>query len=106
MLGNFSRSYFERINGRIRFQSLLGEYVPLFGEKYVRRFKKVVMSREKEILVAKKKSIMQSYDNVITWRHQFAHQGQVPTNATYSEAVDAYEIGKEMIACLAVSMRR
>jgi hypothetical protein len=106
VLGNFTRSYFERINGRIKYITLHGEYVSAFGDKYVRRFKKIVQGREREILLSKKKSILTSYDNIITWRHQFAHQGQVPTNATYAEAVDAYEAGKEIIECLASSMRR
>jgi len=106
VLGNFTRSYFERINGRIRYKTLHGEYVASFGDRYVRRFKKAVEKREKEVLVSKRKSILTSYDNIITWRHEFAHQGQVPTNATYSEAVEAYAVGKELIECLASSMRR
>jgi hypothetical protein len=106
VLGNFTRKYFDRINGRIRYQTLHGKYVSSFGDKYVRRFKKAVEIREKEVLVSKKKSIMQSYENLITWRNEFAHQGQVPTNPTYAEAVEAYEIGKEMIECLARCMRR
>jgi hypothetical protein len=106
VLGNFTRSYFERINGRIRYKVLHGDYVSSFGDKYVRRFKKNVELRERQVLVSKRKSILTSYDNIITWRHEFAHQGQVPKNATYAEAVDAYEVGKEIIECLAVSMRR
>jgi hypothetical protein len=106
VLGNFTKSYFDRINGRIKYKSLHEEYVSSFGDKYVRRFKKNVQKREREILLLKRKSMLTSYDNIVTWRHQFAHEGQIPTNATYAEAVDAYEIGKEMIECLARSMRR
>ncbi len=106
VLGNFTRSYFDRINGRIKYRILHGEYVAAFGDKYVRRFKKAVERREKEILTSKRKSVLTSYDNIITWRHLFAHEGQIPTNATYAEAVDAYEIGKEVIECLASSMKR
>ena len=72
----------------------------------MRRFKRRVAKREQEILRARKKSILTSYDNIITWRHLFAHEGQIPTNATYTEAVDAYETGKEVIECLASSMKR
>jgi hypothetical protein len=81
------------------------EYVFSFGDKYVRRFKKIVAKREKEF-IAQRKSILTSYDNIITWRNLFAHEGQIPTNATYAEAVDAYEMGKEVIECLARSMKR
>ena len=68
--------------------------------------KKIVAKREKEILIAQRKSILTSYDNIITWLNLFAHEGQIPTNATYAEAVDAYEMGKEVIECLARSMKR
>jgi hypothetical protein len=47
-----------------------------------------------------------SYDNIITWRNQFAHEGQIPTHATYLEAVEAYEVGKQVIECLASAMKR
>jgi hypothetical protein len=106
VLGNFTRQYFDRINGRIKYKNLHEDYVSCFGEKYVNRFKKNVEKREREILLLKRKSIKTSYHNIITWRNSFAHEGQLPTHATYSEAVDAYEFGKEMIQCLADSMRR
>ena len=106
VLGNFTRKYFDRINGRIKYRVLHEEYVFSFGDKYVRRFKKIVAKREKEILIAQRKSILTSYDNIITWLNLFAHEGQIPTNATYAEAVDAYEMGKEVIECLARSMKR
>ena len=106
VLGNFTRSYFDRINGRIKYKVLHERYVASFGDKYTQRFKKRVVKRETEILRARRKSMLTSYDNIITWRHQFAHEGQVPTSATYAEAVEAYEIGRELIECLASSMRR
>jgi RiboL-PSP-HEPN len=106
VLGNFTRSYFDRINGRIKYRVLHEEYVFSFGDKYVRRFKQKVAKREREILISKGKSILSSYDNIITWRNLFAHEGQIPTNATYAEAVDSYEMGKEVIECLARSMKR
>jgi hypothetical protein len=106
VLGNFARSYFDRINGRIKYKILHEEYVASFGDKYVRRFRKKVQEREEHTLRSTRKSILTSYDNIITWRHQFAHEGRVPTSATYQEAVDAYRAGKEMIECLANSMQR
>jgi hypothetical protein len=106
VLGNFTRAYFDQINGRIKYSVLHERYVAAFGEKYVRRFKKAIEKLEKETLRSKKKSILTSYNNIITWRHQFAHEGQLPTSATYTEAVDAYETGKAVIECLAASMRR
>jgi RiboL-PSP-HEPN len=106
VLGNFTRAYFDQINGRIKYRILHERYVASFGDKYVRRFRRAVEKLEKEILLTKRKSMLTSYDNIITWRHQFAHEGQLPTNATYREAVDAYQTGKAVIDCLASSMRR
>ena len=106
VLGHFTRRYFDQINGRIRYNVLHERYVAAFGDKYVRRFKKEIDRVEKATLRAKKKSILTSYDNIITWRHQFAHEGQIPTSATYNEAVDSYQTGKAVIDCLASSMRR
>jgi RiboL-PSP-HEPN len=106
VLGNFTRRYFDRINGRVKYRILHEEYVACFGERYVRRFKDKIQTREKQSLTTRRKSVLTSYDNIITWRNQFAHEGQLPTSATYTEAVEAYELGKEVIECLASSMRR
>ena len=78
----------------------------LVGTKYVRRFKDIVQKRETEFMRQNRISIVSSYNNVILWRHQFAHEGQVPTSATYEEVVESYQVGKEVINCLARSMRR
>jgi hypothetical protein len=106
VLGHFARSHFDRLNGRIRYSELHGNHVIRFGEKYPIRFKKAVEARDKKFLVSHKKSVLASYNNLITWRHQFAHEGQLPLTATYAEAIEAYELGKQVIECLANSMKR
>jgi hypothetical protein len=106
VLGNFTRAYFDRINGRIKYDILHQDYVARFGDKYVQRFKSSVARVETQTLALHRKSVLNSYNNIITWRHQFAHEGQLPTNPTYTEAVDAYKTGKAVIDCLAASMKR
>jgi hypothetical protein len=54
VLGNFTRIYFDRINGRIKYKNLHEDYIFFFGEKYVNRFKKTVAKREKEILLLRR----------------------------------------------------
>lgn len=61
---------------------------------------------EIETLQSERVSIKTSYQNLITWRNEFAHAGQIPTNVTYFEAVKAYEIGKKLIQCVADVMIR
>jgi hypothetical protein len=106
VLETFTRSYFERLNGRITYRSLHEEHVTRFGDRYVIKFKKGVEACEKTFLRSDRKSVLTSYANLIAWRHLFAHEGQLPANATFGEAVTAYEYGKQVIACLAAAMRR
>lgn len=105
VFGTFSNAHFEKLNGRIMIGSLKGEHVKRFGDKYVARFKKKLDVRERAFLKAHGASVRTSYGNVITWRHAFAHTGVIPATATYLEVKTAYQHGKEIIHCLAESMR-
>lgn len=106
VLGEFTRNYFDQINGRIKTREIKERYLVLFGEKYLKRFKANLEGAEKLSLRNTNISILTSYGNIITWRHQFAHEGQVPSTVTYSEIVQSYNAGKEVIKCLADSMQR
>ena len=106
VLGDFTESYFERINGRIRIQDIKDNYIQRFGERYKKRFEKKMKKAAKDYLQNNKRDIKSSYGNLITWRNDFAHEGKIRTTATYSEAVQSYEDGKEIISCLAETMRR
>ena len=106
VFGKFAASYFIRINGRISSRVIVHEYLPRFGDKYVRRFKRMREEKEREILRSEGKSILTSYNNIITWRNQFAHEGVVPNTVTFSEVKDAYDSGKHIVHCLAQTMVR
>jgi len=106
VLGTFTRSYFNRINGRIKTSDLRNQYIVRFGEKYVKRFKRKLDKAEKQNLRNNGVSISSSYGNIITWRHQFAHEGTIPSTVTYNEITKSYEVGKEVVRCLAETMRR
>lgn len=106
VLGSFTRSYFDRINGRIKLRNLRKEYINRFGEKYVKRFDRKLNAAEKQSLQDNRVSIINSYTNIITWRHQFSHEGTIPATANYQEITNSYKVGKEVIRCLAESMRR
>lgn len=106
VLGAFTRQYFDRINGRIRTSDLKNEYMNRFGEKYVKRFNKRIAVLEKDYLQKHGISVLSSYGNIITWRNEFAHGGQLPSTVTYSEITKAYEAGKQVIHCLAGTMQR
>lgn len=106
VLGEFTRNYFDQINGRIKTRDIKERYLILFGEKYLKRFSKKLDAAENLSLQNSRISILTSYGNIITWRHQFAHEGQIPATATLGEAVRSYESGKEVIKCLAETMQR
>jgi len=106
ILGNFTESYFERINGRIRIRDIKEVYIPRFGQKYKERFIKNINEREKTYFKKNKRNILSSYGNIITWRNDFAHEGNLNMTATYNEVIQAYRDGKEIIHSLADSMKR
>jgi RiboL-PSP-HEPN len=105
VLGNFTRSYFDRINGRIKISNICDEYIPRFGEKYLKRFKRNLQIIEQNGLHAHGISIRTSYSNVIEWRNSFAHQGIIPPFVTYAEVTQAYRVGKDVLTCLSDTMR-
>ncbi len=106
MFGVFVNSYFYHLNGRIKLSNIKEDYLPKFGDVYVRRFTKNLELAEKTSLRNTGKSIISSYGNILQWRHQFAHEGIIPSTVTYTEAVDSYQLGKEVIRILAESMKR
>lgn len=105
VLGTFVSSYFDRINGRIKTDSLKKDYIPRFGDKYLKRFKRKLKETENENLRNQGVSVSSDYNNVIEWRNQFAHEGKVPNTVTYAEITRAYKNGKAVIECLAETMR-
>jgi len=61
VLGNFTESYFERINGRIKIKVIKDEYIKRFGTKYVARFQKKLELRANEYFQLYHRDIKNSY---------------------------------------------
>jgi len=106
VFGSFTGKYFERLNGRIKTRELKENHIPRFGDRYIRRYQKLIEAAEKDYLTKQKISISSSYNNVIEWRHQFVHEGKLPSTATYQEIIRAYEAGKEVVHCVYKAMQR
>lgn len=95
--GTFTEHFFARLNGRIKLDDLRNDYLPRFGGLYRNKFDTVL--EESEIGALKRgKSVKTSYSNLLTWRHSFAHSNN--STCTFSEVVEAYELGKRVIDCL------
>lgn len=106
VLGTFTESYFDRINGRIKISVIQDEYIARFGKNYVDRFKIRLNQAAKTHMTTHRRDLRNAYANLIVWRNDFAHEGRINANATYAEVVTAYEDGKEVIRCLSESMVR
>ncbi|WP_447970868.1 HEPN domain-containing protein [Nitrospira sp. M1] len=106
VLGNFTRSYFDRTNGQITRERIVKHYLPMFGEKYVNRFKKRLEVKEAQILREEGKSIKSSYANIIVWRNKFTHEGLISQTVTYDEVKNSYHCGKYILHCLSQTMNR
>jgi hypothetical protein len=78
----------------------------MFGEKYLVKYKKILAANKKTYLSTNRRDFVNSYNNLITWRNDFAHEGRLTTTVTFDEVVQAYQDGKQLIHCLAVSMVR
>jgi hypothetical protein len=104
--GRFVAGFFDRINGRIRIANLKKDYVGKFGDRYLERFSKRLEELDIVSLRSRGVSVKQAYENLITWRNDFAHEGRLPTNATYAEVKQGYACAKEIIGCLAGAMVR
>jgi hypothetical protein len=106
ILGAFSESYFKKINGRVTLDHIRKDYCLRYGDVYVTKFKTQLESSNKTHLAAHRRDLRSSYSNLIVWRNAFAHEGAVPATVTYSEVVQAYQDGKEVIHSLAATMIR
>jgi hypothetical protein len=105
VFGQFVTNSFHRVNGRIKLDDIKSMSAN-FGEKYSKKFKRLLNEEEEKCLRLGRGSIKSSYGNIIEWRHKFAHQGEIPANATYEEAKQAYLLGKKVIETLDISMKR
>jgi len=104
VFGSFVESVFSRINGRIRLDDLKG-YACQFGDSYEADFVLRLGLASDAHLRDFRRDLRSNYNNLVLWRHDFAHAGHVAPSATYGEAVQSYQDGKLVIRCLAEAMQ-
>lgn len=103
--GAFMEASLARVNGRIRLADIQDQYLKRLGGRSSARFARLIDRAELLSLRKSGRSVKSSYSNLLTWRHEFAHQGRPPSTTTFSEACDSYELGKVVIDCLHRSLR-
>jgi hypothetical protein len=100
VLGELARNKFDRLNGQIKLTDIRDRYLSCFGKKYCVQFDNQLAREEADALRSRQGSIKSSYGNLITWRHNFVHEGSWPNTATYGDIRRSYEHGKRLIRCI------
>lgn len=100
--GEYVRSVFSRINGRIAISDLKDE-LKKFGIKYKDKFSSNLKSKESEILKSTGNSLSSCYNNLLTCRHRYVHASNI--TLTIQECITNYEIGKGVIEALYETMK-
>ena len=106
VFGAYVQAHLERINGRIRLNEIKDTHVAAFGERYKKRFQRLLQEADAAELASTRRSMFSSYSNIIIWRHGLAHQGVLPPTATFAEVESAYFLGKKVYECLEKAMTR
>lgn len=104
MFGGYVQSKYEQINGRIKLAHIKDDHLDPFGEKYKKRFHKLLDRVERTELRRRKFSVKSSYTNLLNCRHAFAHEGSIPAHSTYSEVKKGFDAAKIVLACLAKTL--
>jgi hypothetical protein len=102
VLGNFVAHNMDRINGRIKIDNISRDYIRPFGDKYEAKFKELIKTTEDTILIQNRKSVRNCYENIISWRNDFAHNGQ--HLASFEETCDAFPIAAHVILQIDATM--
>lgn len=104
VFGNFVKSTYNRLNGRIKYQEIKDNMVKSYGDKYLRRFVSKIQSKNNLILATEHVDLIQTYDSLVLGRHAFVHSGNL--TMTLPEAIHYYTIGKQVIMVLDETMKR
>lgn len=92
--GDFAQRNYRKLNSRIQVKDLK-TYCNLFDPSIEARFKYRLSKKKKCILDRTGVNIELSYEQILSWRHEFAHTGA--RNTTIEEAYKTHRIGKRIL---------
>lgn len=92
--GGYARRSYEKINSRVLVKDLT-KYCEIFDPAIKARFKSRLKAKKGAVLDRTGKNIETSYEQILDWRHEFAHAGN--RNTTIEEAAKTHRIGKRII---------
>lgn len=105
VFGQFCKTQYDRINGRIKTSELKGSHLSRMGRDYESRFRRLLNWAERLALKNCRGSVESSYNNLVVCRNQFAHGAELP-NMTYSEMKHSYELSKVVIECFYRALKK
>lgn len=101
--GTFFSAHYERLNARVNLSDIKSDLKRLGGPFDTRFFK--LLDRVQAYEIAHHSfSVRDAYASLITCRHKFSHEGNVPENIGYSDVKNGYKAGKIVLACLAKTL--
>lgn len=90
----FAQSHFAKLNSKINISDL-NKYAKTFDPTVHRRFG-IKLSARKELISSRiGKDITKSYEQILSWRHDFAHAGI--RNTTLEEAKSTHNLAKRVL---------
>lgn len=95
--GAFASRNYVKLNSKVRVSDLIS-YCELFDPEIRNRFKIKLKKRKGNLLERTKENIEVSYEQILTWRHDFAHAWN--KNTTIEEAARTHRSGKRILYIL------
>lgn len=102
IFGEFFNSKFSKLNGNISIDRIKSNFLVHFGQRYTSDFDEILDYENKIIIKQYGSDIINSYKNIITLRHSFAHSASFTYNTSLNDVYNYYIYGKYVIQCLDV----
>lgn len=92
----FANNNFEKLSSRVAVSDL-HRYCKLFDDNVSYKFKNLLKAKKKQVDERLGKDITTCYEQILSWRHEFAHAGR--KNTTIEEAIATHTVAKRVIYC-------
>ncbi|TJZ92495.1 hypothetical protein FA743_06395 [Paracoccus gahaiensis] len=89
--GGFTGRQYRKLNSKVKVSDLKS-YCELFGPDICSTFRNRLKAKKKRILDSRGVNVEMSYEQILTWRHDFAHAWN--RNTTIEEAAMTHRAGK------------
>jgi RiboL-PSP-HEPN len=90
----FAQNHYSKLSSRVRLSDL-HKYASTCDGAIQYRFGQLIKSRKTKIVNRVGKDFTKSYDQILDWRHDFAHEGL--RNTTVEEALSTHTFGKRVM---------